>query len=101
MPITSSSFISERLPVLGHRYLWKGGIEHNDTSVSNLMYDKANNDAGILKDFDLTHMSDPVGPNEHHSWHSIFLQKQHGKGYRHDCESFVPLGSTMDLLSIR
>jgi hypothetical protein len=56
VPTTLSPFISEHLLVLGRRYLWKGGIEHNDISVGNLMYDKMNDDAGVLNDFDLANL---------------------------------------------
>jgi hypothetical protein len=42
--------------VLGHYHLWLGGVEHNDISVKNLMYDKFNEDRGILNDYDLAHL---------------------------------------------
>ena len=40
----------------GHYHLWVGGVEHNDISVRNLMYDKLNDDRGILNDYDLAHL---------------------------------------------
>jgi hypothetical protein len=39
--------------VLGRYQLWLGGVDHNDISVKNLMYDNFNDDHGILNDYDL------------------------------------------------
>jgi hypothetical protein len=55
---SQSPFISEHLLVLGHCYLWEGGIKHNDISVGNLMNDKMNDDAGVLNDFDLANVGE-------------------------------------------
>ena len=41
--------------MLGHYHLWLGGVEHNDISVNNLMYDKLH-DRGVLNDYDLAHL---------------------------------------------
>src|SRR5277367_4773944 len=95
-----SSLISELLLLLGHRYLWKGGIEHNDISVSNLMYDKANNCTGVLNDFDLAHVRGndrPSGTEQTGTMPFMALDlltegARAGKVerlYRHDCESFA------------
>src|ERR1700733_166262 len=95
-----SSFISEFLLVLGHRYLWKCGIEHNDIIVSNLMYDKANNCTGVLNDFDLAHVRGNERPSGTERTGTMpfmaldLLTKNAWAGkverlYRHDCESFM------------
>jgi tRNA A-37 threonylcarbamoyl transferase component Bud32 len=63
VPFTLLLFISELLLLLGHRRLWKGGIEHNDISVSNLMYDKTKNGEGVLNDFDLAHVRGKARPS--------------------------------------
>jgi serine/threonine protein kinase len=100
VPITLSSFISEFLLGLGHRYLWKCGIEHNDISVSNLMYDKANNCTGVLNDFDLAHVRGNDQPSGTERTGTIpfmaldLLTEDAWAGkverlYRHDCESFA------------
>jgi hypothetical protein len=100
VPIPLSSFISELLLVLGHRHLWKGGIEHNDISVSNLMYDKRNNNAGILNDFDLALVDGEPRPSGTERTGTMpfmaleLLTEDAWAGkverlYRHDCESFV------------
>ena len=86
--------------VLGHRYLWKGGIEHNDISVGNLMYDKANNCTGVLNDFDLAHVRGHDRPSGMERTGTMpfmaldLLTKDAWAGkverlYRHDCESFA------------
>jgi Fungal protein kinase len=98
--IRLSLFISELLLVLGHRFLWKGGIEHNDISVSNLMYDKANNDAGVLNDFDLAHVRGNRRPSGTERTGTMpflaldLLTEDAWAGnverlYRHECESFA------------
>jgi hypothetical protein len=98
--ITLPSFISELLLVLGHRYLWKGGIEHNDISVTNLMYDKAKNDAGVLNDFDLANVRGCERPSGTERMGTMpfmaldLLTEDAWAGnverlYRHDCESFA------------
>jgi hypothetical protein len=48
------SLISNVLCVPGHCQLWADGIECNDISIKNLMYDKTNK-CGILNDYDLAH----------------------------------------------
>jgi Fungal protein kinase len=88
------------LAVLGHYHLWHGGVEHNDISVSNLMYDKANEDRGILNDFDLAHVKwgrRPSGTERTGTMPFMaldLLTKDAWDGkvkrlYRHDCESFA------------
>jgi serine/threonine protein kinase len=100
VPIALSPFISEHLLVSGHRYLWEGGIEHNDISVGNLMYDKMNNYAGVLNDFDLANVRGSGGPSGTERMGTMpfmaldLLTKEGWAGkverlYRHDCESFV------------
>ena len=49
--------------MLGHHHLWVGGVEHNDISVKNLMYDKLNEDCGILNDYDLAHLEGNPRPS--------------------------------------
>jgi len=88
------------LLVLGHRYLWKGSIEHNDISVSNLMYDKMNDDAGVLNNFYLANMRGSEWPGETERTGTMpfmaldLLTKNAwawkiDRLYRHDCELFV------------
>ena len=100
MPLALSLFIFELLLVLGHRHLWKGGIEHNDISVSNLMYDKTKNGAGVLNDFDLAHVRGEPRPSGMERTGTMpfmaldLLTKEAWEGkverlYRHDCESFM------------
>ena len=43
--------------MLGHYHLWDGGVEHNDISVKNLMYNKLNGGHGILIDYNLAHLN--------------------------------------------
>jgi len=47
---------SRLIDVIGHFRLWEFKVEHNDISVTNLMYDKANDNKGVLNDFDLAHL---------------------------------------------
>jgi hypothetical protein len=86
--------------VLGHYCLWVGGVEHNDISVKNLMYDKDNNDCGILNDYDLAHLNgrprpsgtDPTGTIPFMAFDLLTRDAWDGKVeqlYRHDCESFA------------
>jgi hypothetical protein len=86
--------------VLGHHHLWVGGIEHNDISVKNLMYDKLNEDHGILNDYDLAHLHGtprPTGTERTGTMPFMALdlltdEAWDGKItrlYRHDCESFA------------
>jgi Fungal protein kinase len=100
VPLTLSLYISELLLALGHLHLWKGGIEHNDISVSNLMYDRATNCAGVLNDFDLAHvrgMPRPSGMERTGTMPFMALDLLTEDGwagkverlYRHDCESFA------------
>jgi len=49
--------------MLGHHRLWVGGVEHNDISVKNLMYDKLNEDRGVLNDYDLAHLNGRARPS--------------------------------------
>jgi hypothetical protein len=86
--------------VLGHRHLWVGGVEHNDISVKNLMYDKFNEDRGILNDYDLAHLEGNPRPSgtertgtmpfmaldllTENAWDGMVERR-----YRHDCESFA------------
>lgn len=86
--------------VLGHYCLWVGGVEHNDISAKNLMYDKDNNDRGILNDYDLAHLNGRPRPSGTDRTGTIpfmaldLLTNDAWDGkverlYRHDCESFA------------
>ena len=86
--------------VLGHHHLWVGGIEHNDISVKNLMYDKLNEDRGILNDYDLAHLEGNPRPSGTERTGTMpfmalnLLTEDAWEGkierrYRHDCESFA------------
>jgi Fungal protein kinase len=86
--------------VLGHHHLWVGGVAHNDVSVKNLMYDKLNEDCGILNDYDLAHLKGKPRPSGIERTGTMpfmaldLLTKDAWDGkierrYRHDCESFV------------
>jgi hypothetical protein len=86
--------------VLGHYQLWLGGVEHNDISVNNLMYDKLNEDRGILNDYDLAHLNGRPRPSGTERTGTMpfmaldLLTDEAWKGmitrlYRHDCESFA------------
>jgi hypothetical protein len=86
--------------VLGHHHLWVGGVEHNDISVKNLMYDKLNEDRGILNDYDLAHLegnprpsgTEPTGTMPFMALDLLTKDAWEGKierRYRHDCESFA------------
>jgi hypothetical protein len=86
--------------MLGHYHLWVGGVEHNDVSVKNLMYDKRNGDCGVLNDYDLAHLdgrSRPSGTERTGTMPFMALdlltdEAWEGKItrlYRHDCESFA------------
>ena len=87
------------LAVLGHFYLWKGGVEHNDISVKNLMYDRLS-DRGVLNDYDLAHLDGETRPTDTERTGTIpfmaldLLTEEAWAGhvtrqYRHDCESFA------------
>jgi hypothetical protein len=89
-----------KLAVLGHYHLWVGGVEHNDISVKNLMYDKHNEDRGILNDYDLAHLRGQPRPKGNERTGTMpfmaldLLTDLTWKGkvkriYRHDCESFA------------
>jgi hypothetical protein len=91
---------TDALAVLGHYYLWLGGVEHNDISENNLMYDKLNEDRGILNDFDLAHLDGKPRPSGTERTGTMpfmaldLLTKDAWNGkvkrqYRHDCESFA------------
>jgi hypothetical protein len=45
----SHTYADDVLAALGHYHLWLGGVEHNDISVKNLMYNKLNGDSGVFK----------------------------------------------------
>jgi hypothetical protein len=86
--------------VPGHYYPWVGGVEHNDISVSNLMYDKVNGDRGVLNDYDLAHIRGRPRPSGTERTGIIpfmaldLLTEEAWDGkvarlYRHDCESFA------------
>ena len=86
--------------MLGHYHLWRGGVEHNDISKNNLMYDKVNEDRGILNDFDLAHLrgkprpsgSERTGTMPFMALDLLIKAALNGKItrlYRHDCESFA------------
>jgi hypothetical protein len=91
--------VTDGLAVLGHYHLWVGGVHHNDISVENLMYDKANGH-GILNDYDLAHLNGRPRPSgaertgtmpfmaldllTEKAWNGLV-----GRLYRHDCESFA------------
>jgi hypothetical protein len=47
--------------VQGRHHLWLGGVEHNDIGVKNHMFDKLNNDCGVLNDYDLPHLFETPG----------------------------------------
>ena len=86
--------------MLGHYYLSLGGVEHNDISEKNLMYDRLSEDRGILNDFDLAHLDGKPRPSgtertgtmpfmalgllTEDAWDSKVRRL-----YRHDCESFA------------
>ncbi|KIM43121.1 hypothetical protein M413DRAFT_51582, partial [Hebeloma cylindrosporum] len=84
--------------MLGHYILWKGGIQHGDISVSNLMH---RNGTGVLNDFDLARLATPDNPY-HRGYDrtgttpflALELLTPDGQGgkverrYRHDLESF-------------
>ena len=85
--------------MLGHYHLWLGGVEHNDISVNNLMYDKLH-DRGVLNDYDLAHLVGHPRPGGKELTGTIpfmaidLLTEAAWKGdvtrqYRHDCESFA------------
>ena len=86
--------------VLSHHHLWVGGVEHNDISVKNLMYDKFNEDRGILNDYDLAHLEGNPRPSGTECTGTMpfmaldLLTKNAWDGmverrYRHDCKSFA------------
>jgi hypothetical protein len=86
--------------VLGHHRLWLGGVQHNDISVKNLMYDKLNGDCGVLNDYDLAHLHGRLRPSGFERTGTMpfmaldLLTDEAMKGqierlYRHDCESFA------------
>jgi hypothetical protein len=90
---------TDDLAVLGHYHLWVGGVQHNDISVENLMYDKANSH-GILNDYDLAHLNGrtrPTGAERTGTMPFMALDLLTEKAwnghverlYRHDCESFA------------
>ncbi|KAF8465154.1 hypothetical protein DFH94DRAFT_639862 [Russula ochroleuca] len=83
-----------------HYHLWLGGVEHNDISVNNLMYDKLNGDLGVLNDYDLAHLEGRSRPSGTKCTGTMpfmaldLLTKEAWEGkiarlYRHDCESFA------------
>ena len=86
--------------MVGHYHLWLGGVEHNDISATNLMYDKLNDDRGILNDFDLAHLrgeprpsgTERMGTMPFKAFDLLTKGALDGKvkrQYRHDCESFA------------
>ena len=86
--------------MLGHHRLWIGGVEHNDISVKNLMYDKHNEYRGILNDYDLAHLDGRPRPSGLGRTGTMpfmaidMLTKEAWAGkitrlYRHDCKSFA------------
>ena len=86
--------------VLGHHRLWLGGVQHNDISVKNLMYDKLNGDCGVLNDYDLAHLHGRLRPSGFERTGTMpfmaldLLTEEAMEGrierlYRHDCESFA------------
>jgi hypothetical protein len=86
--------------MLGHYHLWVGGVEHNDISAKNLMYDKCNEDRGVLNDYDLSHLDGqprPSGTERTGTMPFMALDLLTDKAwdgkitrlYRHDCESFA------------
>jgi Fungal protein kinase len=90
----------DRLAILGHYHLWVGGVEHNDVSVKNLMYDKCNGDRGVLNDYDLSHLAggprpsgtERTGTMPFMAFDLLTDEAWDGKItrlYRHDCESFA------------
>jgi hypothetical protein len=90
----------DTLVMIGHYHLWAGGIEHNDISVKNLMYDKLNDDHGILNDYDLAHLYGsprPSGTERTGTMPFMALdlltdaawEGKVTRRYRHDCESFA------------
>ncbi|KAF8484070.1 hypothetical protein DFH94DRAFT_338639 [Russula ochroleuca] len=83
-----------------HHRLWLGGVQHNDISVKNLMYDKLNGDCGVLNDYDLAHLHGRLRPSGFERTGTMpfmaldLLTDEAMKGqierlYRHDCESFA------------
>ena len=86
--------------MLGHYHLWQSGVEHNDISEKNLMYDRLNEDRGILNDFDLAHLRGEQRPSGTERTGTMpfmaldLLTQDAWDGkvkrlYRHDCESFA------------
>ncbi len=86
--------------MLGHYRLWDRGVQHNDISEKNLMYDKLNENRGILNDFDLAHLADRDPPSGLERTGTMpfmaldLLTDEAWEGgvkrlYRHDCESFA------------
>jgi hypothetical protein len=83
----------------GHYILWKGGVQHGDISVSNLMH---RNGTGVLNDFDLARLTTPgnvhprgfdrTGTTPFLALDLLTEDAQDGKverRYRHDLESFL------------
>ncbi|KAH9990115.1 hypothetical protein BJV77DRAFT_919392, partial [Russula vinacea] len=83
-----------------HYRLWLGGVQHNDISVKNLMYDRHEGNCGILNDYDLAHLDGQPRPSGFECTGTMpFMaldlltdDAMDGKVerlYRHDCESFA------------
>jgi hypothetical protein len=86
--------------LVGHYHLWIGGVEHSDISVKNLMYDKINENRGVLNDYDLAHLLGQPRPSGTERTGTMpfmaldLLTDDAWEGkirrlYRHDCESFA------------
>jgi hypothetical protein len=95
--------------MLGHYHLWVGGVQHNDISVENLMYDVREDEVGdgqnrryvgILNDYDLAHLHGRIRPTGAERTGTMpfmaldLLTEKAWNGqvkrlYRHDCESFA------------
>jgi hypothetical protein len=61
------------LCIPGHHQLCANGIEHNDISIKNLMYNETNQ-CGILNNYNLAHlMSQPRPTSTEHTGTRLFI----------------------------
>ena len=80
----------------GHHALWKGGIEHGDISLRNLMWDPSLK-VGILNDFDLINIRGKDSKGGRRTGTIAFmalqlinpLMENPRRLYRHDVESLI------------
>ena len=94
------SYADDALAVLGHHCLWLSGVQHNDISVKNLMYDRREGNCGVLNDYNLAHLdgqpqpsgSERTGTMPFMALDLLADEAMDGKVerlYCHDCESFA------------